>query len=123
VRIPAHGLLGDGHLLVVASCCREDPEGVSVGLPILAENEQGLGGKRHVAVLGTFASVDMDHHPFAVDIGDLEGEAFMETEPAIVHSRQVGTVMEGVCTAKQALYFFDTEHRGMPVLGLGSEKG
>lgn len=120
---PAHWFLSDGHLPVIPSCCREDPDGVSVGFPILAQDEQGLGGKRHVAVLGTFAPVDMDHHPAAVDIGDLEEEAFMETEPATICSRQVGAVMEGVRTAKQALHFFDTEHRGKPVFGLGPEKG
>jgi hypothetical protein len=69
---------------------REEELGMVVGEPIAAEQlESGLG-ERHIAVLGAFAPVDMDHHALAVDIGGFEMEAFVESQAAGVDGGEIG---------------------------------
>ena len=46
--------------------------GVAVGGPVLAERLQSGIGQRDIAVLGSLAAMDVDHHALAVDVGDFQ---------------------------------------------------
>jgi hypothetical protein len=74
-----HGSLSLLCSIAVSAKGREDETRMTVGHPIAAQQVEGGLGKRHVAILGTLATVDMDHHAAAVDIGDFEMESFVSS--------------------------------------------
>jgi len=82
--------------------------------------EGGLG-EWDVAILGTFATVNMNHHAVAIDIGNLEIESFLESEATGVNGGEVGIVLEGFDADKQAPDFFGAKDRGKAMFILGSE--
>ena len=56
---------------------------------------KGWSGQRHVAVLGALAAMHMDHHPLAVDVGDVQIKRFMQPEAAGIDDGQIGFVLRG----------------------------
>jgi hypothetical protein len=46
--------------------------------PMRAQQLQGGPRQRHKSVFGALASMHMDHHPLAVDIGDLQVQRFLK---------------------------------------------
>ena len=50
----------------------EEQDRVFMSQPIAAEQMVGFLWKRNIAILGALAPVDMNHHSFAVDVGDLK---------------------------------------------------
>lgn len=69
------GLLGSGFVVAASG---KDKAGMFVSTPVAAQQSKGRLGQRDVAVLGAFATVDMNHHALAVDIGDFEMAGFAE---------------------------------------------
>jgi hypothetical protein len=61
---------------VVASFGREQPDRIAMRDSELAERLQGRIGQDQVAILGSFATMNVHHHPPAVDVGDLEVNGF-----------------------------------------------
>lgn len=57
---------------------REDEAGISVGLPVGAQDRQSLLRQGDHAVLRPLAAVDMDHHAVAVDVAHLQVERLLE---------------------------------------------
>lgn len=100
---------------------REEETGVTVGSPIAAQEVEGRGGERDVAVLGALAPVDMDHHAGRVDIGDFEVETFVESEAAGIDGGEIGVILEGFNLGQKASYFIDAQDGGEASFGLGSE--
>jgi len=103
---------GHGSLSVFCSSAAstegwEEKARMAVGEPIAAqEMESGLG-QRDIAVLGTLATVDMDHHAGAIDIGDFEIKAFVKPWAAGVHGRKINVVVESFDVGKKASDFID----------------
>jgi len=50
----------------------EEEASMAVGQPIASEQGEGGLGERHIAILGTLSTMDMDHHAGGIDIGDFE---------------------------------------------------
>lgn len=71
--------------LVVASIGRKQQYSMAVRLPVVSQSEQGRLRQWDVAILGTFAAMDVDHHPPAVDVSDLQVEPFLQAESQRVH--------------------------------------
>jgi hypothetical protein len=65
---------------VIAPGGGKEPGGVPRGFPVATEKREGLGGQRDVPVCGTLAAVDMELEALAINVGDLEGEGFMEPQ-------------------------------------------
>ncbi len=59
----------------------EQEDRVAVRLPEHAEGSQRRLGQRHVAILGPFATMNVDHHALAVEITDLEIHRFPDPQP------------------------------------------
>ena len=58
----------------------KEPGGVPMRFPGGAEQREGLGGQGDVAVFGALAAMDMDLETWAIDVGDLQEEGFVESE-------------------------------------------
>lgn len=95
-----------GSFAVSAKGWKDKPR-MAVGQPIAAQELQGRLGKRDVAILGAFATVDMDHHALAIDIGDFEMESFVQPQAAGVYGGKVGVVVEGFDVGQKASDLID----------------
>jgi hypothetical protein len=100
---------------------REEETRVAVSEPISAEEVEGGGRERDIAVLGSLSAVDVDHHPGGVDIRDFEVEAFVESEAAGVDGGEIGVILEGMDLCKNGSDFFGAEDGGEASFGLGTE--
>jgi hypothetical protein len=47
---------------------------------MLPQGVQSIAGQRQVAVLGSLAAMDMDHHPPRVDVADLQVQSFFQPQ-------------------------------------------
>ena len=68
---------------------------MAVGEPIAAQQLKRRLRQRDVAILGALATVDMDHHARAIDIGDFEVESFVKSQAARIDGGQIGVVVKG----------------------------
>ena len=66
-----------------------------MGFPIGAEESEGLLGQGDVPVFGALAAVDMDLEALAIDVGDLQGQGFLEPEAQAIDSGEVDLVVQG----------------------------
>jgi hypothetical protein len=77
--------------------------------------------ERDIAILGTLAAVDMDHHAARVDVGDFEMESFMKPQAAGVDGREIDIIVESLDLGQNASDFIDAENGGKASFGLGSK--
>jgi len=92
-----------------------------VGGPIASEQLEGGLGERDVAIFGTLATVDMDHHTGGIDIGDFEVETFMEPQSAGIDGGKIGVILEGFDLGENGSDLFSAENGRESSFGLGSE--
>jgi len=121
--VEGHVCEGCGAFIAAAPPGGEDPDGVSVGYPVPAEQLQCLMGKGDVAVLGTLAAVDVDHHPVAVDVGDLDVEGLGDSEPAGVDGGEEDGVVECCNVVEDAEHLFFAQDTGEPLFPFCAEIG
>jgi hypothetical protein len=86
-----------------------------MGCPIGAEQPEGLGGQRDIAIFSALAAVDMDLEALAIDIGDLEVEGFMEPQAQAIDGGKVNLVVEGSGGGEEPLDLRYAEDGGKPV--------
>jgi hypothetical protein len=67
-------------VLLLAPSGGKEPGLVPVGFPGGAEQREGLCGQRDGPVFGPLATMDLDLEALAIDVGDLQGEGFLESE-------------------------------------------
>lgn len=70
--------------------------------------EQPLA-QHYVAVLGPFALADVDEHPAAVDVVDLQGASLRNTQSGAVSRHQDGTVLDGLGGLEKSFHLFPGE--------------
>jgi hypothetical protein len=117
----SHGKLGLLGSMAISAKGREEELRVTVGPPIEAEQMECRLREREVAILGTLATVDMDHHAGGVDIGDFEMETFVKPQAAGVDGGKIGIILEGFDTGQNASDFIHAENGGEASFGLGSK--
>jgi len=115
-----------GKLSVFCACSTsaqggEEEAGVAVSDPIAAEQMEGGLGERDVAILGAFATVDMDHHAGGINIGGFEVETFVKSEAAGIDGGKIGVILEGFDLGKNRSDFFTAENGRKTSFGLGTE--
>jgi hypothetical protein len=98
------GLLGLGWLMAASG---KDKPGVFVSTPVAAQQNEGGLRQRDVAVLGTLAAVDMDHHAPAVDVGDFEVARFVKAQAAGVDGGEKNVVGGSFDLSQKAAHFID----------------
>ena len=106
----------------VAACWPSRPvagnsqTGMAVRRPVLAEDLQRAAGQRHVAVLGPLAAMDVDHHPCAVDVADLEVQPFLEPQAQRVDRPEIGPVVGRADGGDEPPHLIDREDVGESLL-------
>ncbi len=84
--------------------------------PVGAQHGQGRSGKRHHAVLGALAAVDMDEHPVAVDVAHFEVKRLLEAKSAGVDGDEIGVVVGSTHLGEEFCYLlFGNQVGGLAV--------
>src|SRR4051794_37509545 len=78
---------------MIAAGGGEEPGRVAMGGPVFAEGLERGRRQGDEAVLGALAAMDVDHHPGAVDVADLEVEGLGESEAEGVDGPEIGAVV------------------------------
>lgn len=107
--------------LPASSYRREEKARIAVGGPVLTEELQSGVGQRDIAVFGSFAAMNVDHHALGVDVGYFQVLCLLEPEAAGVDGTEEGIVLGSMDAGEQTPDFLSAEHRREAVLGLGSE--
>ena len=94
----------------------KEPDRVAMGDPVLTKHGQGPWRQRDVAVLGALATMNMDDHPFAVDVADLQIQAFLDPQPQRVDGPEEGLVVRRTHGVDEAPHLGDAQDIGQ---GLG----
>ena len=100
----------------------KEPGGVTMGFPVGAEQREGLCGQGDVPVFGALAAVDMDLEALAIDVGDLQGEGFMEPESQAIDGGEVDLVVQGGGGREEPPDLLHTEDGGETVGGLRAQE-
>jgi hypothetical protein len=103
---------------VIASGGGKEPGRVAMGFPVSAEQCQCLFGQGNIPVFGALAAVDMDLETWAIDVGDLQEEGFVESESQAIDGGAVDLVVQGGSGPQEALDLLHTEHGGETVRDL-----
>jgi hypothetical protein len=86
--------------------------------PVQTQNLQQLRRQHDLARKLALALADVDDHPLAVDIGDLQVQSFLTQTGAVVQCQQCTVLGVGRCI-KQSTDFFPAPHRGQLAAHLG----
>jgi len=92
--VNSHGIFSGRRLLAVAAQSRKKKLRMAVNYPVLTKQFERLLGKRDHPVYGSFASMDVDHLPVALDVRYLEIQAFLKPQPAGIDGRKVRIVVK-----------------------------
>jgi hypothetical protein len=82
---------------------------MAVGAPILAEEGQGVIRHRHVAILTAFALSHMQQVARAINLTDLQLNAFLEAQATGVNGRQADPIVRAVEATQNLVHFADTQ--------------
>ena len=82
---------------------------MAVGAPILAEESQGVIRHGHVAILTAFAQPHMQHMARAINLIDLQLNAFLEAQATRVNGRQADPIVGALETPQNLVHFADTQ--------------
>jgi hypothetical protein len=91
-----------------------------MGSPELAQEQQGALGQRHVAVPITLAAADVQQGALAIDIRDLQAQAFAQAQAAGVDGGQGDAMIEGFDAAQDFADLIWGEDDGEFELGSGA---
>jgi len=100
----------------------KDPGRIPVSFPGGAEEIEGICGSRDVPVFGALASMDMDLEALAIDIGDLQGEGFVEPEAQARDGGAGDLVVHRCGRREEPPDLLDTEDGWKPACGLCAQE-
>ena len=80
--------------------------------PVDAQGIEQLGAEHDIAVLASLASPDMNDHPLAVDIADLQVRHFCATCARGIEGHQQNAMKGKLCRVDQTRDFFLAEYLG-----------
>ncbi len=83
-----------------------------IGLPVLLQDIQSTVAEQRIAIFISFAALDPDHHPFAVDVRCLQMRCLTNSEPSGVDGCQYGPVLEIVRALKKGSDLFPGQDHG-----------
>jgi hypothetical protein len=91
----AHRFGGGGSAQAAVAFGGEEPAGMAVGAPELAQPFEGALRQGHVAVTIAFAGADVEEHPLGIDVADFQREGFAQTQAAGVNRGQGHPMVQG----------------------------
>jgi hypothetical protein len=121
-RGPAHWFSGGGSALATVPLGGKEQDGMAVGFPLLAQENQGARGQGNVAVVITFAGADVQEHALRVDIADLQAQALAQAQPAGVNGAQADAMIQGGHGGQDAAHLGGGEDDGQLELGVGASQ-
>jgi hypothetical protein len=121
--VNGHGLVGSWGLIVSSAQSREDENGVPVGYPVAAKQLIGVLRKGNVAVLGSVATMDMDHPSLAVNVEDLQGQCFGDPQTAGIDGGKASVVVKRSDTPQKPEDLFALQDTRKPFVLFGFEVG
>src|SRR5208283_5437521 len=80
--------------------------------PVDAKFIEQLRAEHDIAVLAALALADMNHHPLAVDVADLQVSRFGAACASGIHRHQQDAMKGCIRSLNQSGNFFLTEHAG-----------
>ncbi len=89
----------------------EEPSGVAVGAPVGAQQRQAALGQGDVAVLVALGVAEVQQLALAVDVADLQADAFLQPQPAGVDGGQADAIRRAVHTGQDLTDLGGTKHR------------
>jgi hypothetical protein len=107
-----------GVALTLRRSAGKQPDGIAVQAPLRAQHAERARGQRNRAVLITFAAANEQVHTRAVDLGDLQVDAFEQTQTAGGNDAQTNAVVGATNLGDDAPDLFGREHDGQ-FLGQG----
>jgi hypothetical protein len=103
---------------VIAPGGGKEPGRVARGFPGSAEQCQGRFGQGHLPVFGARAAADMDLETWAIDVGDLQEEGFVESESQARDGGEGDVGVQGGSGRQEARDLLHTAHGGETVRDL-----
>lgn len=76
--VAGHGAIGRSPADPAAAWSRQEPDGMTVRVPVRAQEVQGALGQGHRAVLGAFAAAHVHEHAGTVNVGNLQVGALLQ---------------------------------------------
>ena len=105
-------------LLVIPPGGGKEPGFVTGRFPVGAQQSERIYGQGDVPVFGALAAVDMDLETLAIDVGNLQGEGFMEPESHARDSGEGDLVVQGGGGREEPPDLLHTEDGGETVGGV-----
>ena len=93
---------------------------MAVGFPDLAQKEQGALGQGDVAVAIAFTRADMQEHASGINVGNLETQAFAQTQTAGVDGGKADALVQQGNFGQDAAHLGGRKHHGELELGIGA---
>lgn len=107
-----HDLIGCPGTFATMILSRKKKGWVAMGFPMLPEDSQCLHRQRNIFILCTLASMDVNHHSSAVDVRNVDVQAFREPKATGINGMQVGEVVRGIHVTQYIKNFFTTKNTG-----------
>src|SRR5271166_3448651 len=107
-----NGLGGDRMIRCMAESPREQPLGrlALESSPILAQGIQQLWAEHDVTILASLAPLDVDDHPLAINIADLQARQFSTPHAGGIERHQYDAMKGSQCRVDQASDLLLTEN-------------
>ena len=119
-RGAAHGLGRRARPLAAVAFGGKEKAGVTMGFPLLAQKLQRALRQWHVTILVTLAGTDVQEHAFRINVGNLEAQAFTQTQAAGVNGRQAHPLVQGGDGGQEAAHFGRRKDDREFELGIGA---
>ena len=100
----------------------KEKDRMTMGFPLLAQEQQSAFGQGYVAILITFAGADVQEHALRIDVADLQAKPFTQAQAAGVNSGQSDAMIQGGNSGEDAAHLGSGEDDGEFELGIGASQ-
>ena len=121
-RGAAHRFGGGGGTLTAVAPGGKEQRGMTMRFPEFAQEQERAPGQRDVTILIALARSDVEEHASAINVADLEVQAFPQTQAAGIDRDQSDAMIQGGHGREDAAGFGSGEDDGEFELGLGADQ-
>ena len=121
-RGAAHRFGGGRGAQAVVAFGREQPRGMVMRFPLLAQELEGALGQRDVAIGVALAAANVEEHPLRIDGADFQRQAFAQAQAAGIDRGQGDPMIQSGDRGENLAHFSGREDHGQFELGLGANQ-